>query len=445
MSGPQLRTLLRFAVPSSIGVLLFLTPVTWDGGQQIVVGVLANSLNDALGPFMPFVINALFLTSAIGSSAALLLQPRWLMRNEVLRDIFVTTAPWLALRVLGGLFSTLVAWKLGPEWMIGPDTGQVAYVQLAGLIFCIMLVANCLLPLLTDYGFLDFVGTLLTRFFDRVFRLPGRAALDAVTSWVGDSSVGALLTIKQYEGGHYTAREAAVVVTNFSAVSLPFCLVITQLAHLDHMFFTFYLTATFCGILCALITPRLPPLSRMLETRVTEVETPTDAGAERPVFARAWANALAAAERGPTARQIAVHAGRTILDIYMAVLPAAMTIEFLALVVVTYTDLLTWLSYPMLPLLWLAQVPDAMAVLPGTLIGFFDQFIPAIISADIDDPVARFVLAGLSVTQLIFIAENGILILRSPIPITLGQLAAIFLLRTVISLPVLAVAGHLLF
>ena len=51
-------------------------------------------------------------------------------------------------------------------------------------------------------------------------------------------------------------------------------------------------------------------------------------------------------------------------------------------------------------------------------------------------------LASLSVTQLIFIAENGILILRSSIPLNLPQLAAVFLLRTVITLPVLALAGH---
>jgi nucleoside recognition membrane protein YjiH len=99
----------------------------------------------------------------------------------------------------------------------------------------------------------------------------------------------------------------------------------------------------------------------------------------------------------------------------------------------------------MYPLLWLLQIPDAWAVLPGTLVGFFDQFIPAIISADIEDPVSRFVLASLSVTQLIFIAENGILILRSSIPLNLLQLAAVFFLRTVITLPVLALAGHLLF
>ena len=437
---------LRFLQPSAAGAVLFLLPVPWDGGQQIVVGILAGAFRDAFAPIMPGLICALFLASGIGSALASWLEPRWLLRHEVLRRALVTTAPWLALRLLGAVLSTLVALQLGPEWIIGEDTGQVAYVELAGLILCIMLVANFLLPLLTDFGLLDLVGTLLEGFFARAFRLPGRAALDALTSWVGDSSVGALLTIRQYEQGHYTAREAAAVVTNFSAVSLPFCVVIAQLAGLLDRFAVFYLSTLACGVLCALLTPRLPPLSRIADRRFPGAGAHPVAAAEPPgLWARARARALAAGRHGPGPREILRRGGRTILDIYVAVLPAAMTIEFLALVLVEYSDLLSWLSLPMLPLLELLRIPDAGAVLPGTLVGFFDQFIPAIISADIADPVSRFVLAGLSISQLIFIAENGILVLRSSIPLDFGQLAAIFLQRTLISLPLLALIAHALY
>lgn len=410
------------------------------------MGILAGLFRDAFAPVMPWLIAALFLASGVGSALATWFKPAWLQRRELLYGTLVTTAPWLTLRLLGGVLSMLVALQLGPQWIIGADTGQVAYVELGGLILCIMLVANFLLPLLTDYGFLDLVGTLLERFFLRVFRLPGRAALDAVTSWVGDSSVGALLTIRQYELGHYTAREAAAVVTNFSAVSLPFCVVIAELAGLRDQFLTFYLSTLVCGVLCALITPRLPPLSWIADDRFASAPITADKPLEPAgVWSRAWSRALLAGRRGPGPGDVVRRAGRTILDIYLAVLPAAMTIEFIALVVVEYSDLLVWLSLPMLPLLKLAQVPDAWAVLPGTLVGFFDQFIPAIISADIEDPISRFVLAGLSITQLIFIAENGVLVLRSSIPLGFGQLAVIFLLRTLISLPVLALIGHALY
>ena len=86
-----------------------------------------------------------------------------------------------------------------------------------------------LLPLLLDFGLLEFVGALLTKFMRPLFRVPGRAAVDCITSWIGDGTLGVMLTCNQYEGGYYSAREASVISTTFSAVSITFSLVV-----LDH-------------------------------------------------------------------------------------------------------------------------------------------------------------------------------------------------------------------
>ena len=65
------------------------------------------------------------------------------------------------------------------------------------------------------------------------------------------------------------------------------------------------------------------------------------------------------------------------------------------------------------------------------------------ISCRVESEVTSFVLAGLSVAQLIFMSETGVIILRSSLPITFSELVVIFLLRTVIVLPVLIVGAHL--
>lgn len=79
------------------------------------------------------------------------------------------------------------------------------------------------------------------------------------------------------------------------------------------------------------------------------------------------------------------------------------------------------------------------------LVGLLDQFVPAIIAGGIESKLTSFILAGLSVTQLIFFAEIGILILRSKIPLSVKQLVTIFCIRTCISLPILALIGHMIF
>ena len=57
-------------------------------------------------------------------------------------------------------------------------------------------------------------------------------------------------------------------------------------------------------------------------------------------------------------------------------------------------------------------------------------------------PITSFVLAGLSVTQLIFMAETGILIYCSSIPLPIRHLAAVFVIRTIIALPILVAIAH---
>ena len=438
-------SLLKFLLPSAVGISLFLVPITIDGNQTIVIGFLSDLLRQRSASWLPFLIAAIFALSGIMSSYATAFRPLWIINHPLLKHLFCTSSIWLSLRVIGAVMCALTVFEIGPEWIIGESTGAVAYIEMASIIFCIMLVANFLLPFLTDYGFLELVGTLLTRPFQKLFNLPGRAGLDALTSWVGDSSVGTILTIRQFEDGYYSAREAAVVVTNFSAVSLPFSVVIGQMARIDHVFFPFYFSVVFASVVAAFITPRLPPLNRVSAGFFNRAERKHEASNEQDSLIRqAWGKALARAEHGPTAKQILSGGTRTILDIYITVLPAAMTIEFLALVIYTYSDFFYWLSLPMLPIVQLLQIPEPAAVVSGTLVGFFDQFIPAIMSSSLESPVSRFVLAGLSITQLIFIAENGTLILRSSIPLNISQLFVIFLMRTMITLPILVLAANLI-
>lgn len=436
----------RFIVPSLIGIGLFLTPITYDGKQTIVIGLLSSSLQDYLGYVLSVFIMLVFAISGLGSLYVTLLRPKWIEEHPLLKEAFSTSAVWLLLRMLGGILCAMTVLQIGPEWLIGEDTGQVAYIDIAGIIFCIIFIANFLLPFLIDFGFFEFIGVLISRPFQIIFRLPGRASLDALTSWVGDSSIGTILTIRQYEEGSYSAREAAVVATNFSAVSLPFSVVIAQIAQVDDKFLLFYVTVSFCGLIAALITPRLAPLSGIADSfyhRQDRLVTETQE--HLPLLQRALLAATNKAQNAPGFRHMFRQAGRSVFDIFIAVLPAAMTIELIVLVVYYHTSILQIISYPMVYVLQLLQLPEANTAAAGTLVGFFDQFIPTIVSTNVDSPVTRFVLAGLSVTQLLYMAENGLLILRSSIPIGFKHLAWIFLLRTVIVLPLLSVVAHLIY
>jgi nucleoside recognition membrane protein YjiH len=56
----------------------------------------------------------------------------------------------------------------------------------------------------------------------------------------------------------------------------------------------------------------------------------------------------------------------------------------------------------------------------------------------------RFILAGFSVSQLIYMADVGVIILRSSIPLRFRDLVVIFCLRTIILFPIFLIVGHFL-
>ncbi|MDL4863265.1 YjiH family protein, partial [Halomonas elongata] len=152
--------------------------------------------------------------------------------------------------------------------------------------------------------------------------------------------------------------------------------------------------------------------------------------------------AVARAEQAPGARQLLRRALFNVADIFFGLLPLVIAIGTVALVFAEFTPLFTWLSYPMVPVLEWMNVPEAAAAAPATLVGFADMFLPAVLASDIESELTRFVIACLSLTQLIYMSEIGALLLKSKIPLKLWELVAIFLLRTAITLPIIVVMGH---
>ncbi|HSP22100.1 MAG TPA: YjiH family protein, partial [Planococcus sp. (in: firmicutes)] len=113
------------------------------------------------------------------------------------------------------------------------------------------------------------------------------------------------------------------------------------------------------------------------------------------------------------------------------------------LVVAEYTPLFKIVSYPLIPVLTLLGLPEAADAAPTLLVGFADMFLPAVLGSGIESELTRFVLAGVSLTQIIYMSEIGILILRSNIPVKFWELVVIFILRTIITLPIIVLFAHL--
>ncbi len=442
------RALWRFLVPATLGAAFLLVPVRYNGSISIVLGHLVDEARASWGNVLPVAVVTVVVLSAV-VSLALRVVPRFgAGLPSGWREILCPSWQGLTLRVSGAVLTVLVFAQVGPEWLIGEATGQVILGDLMTVIFIVFFVASFLLPCLTDYGLMEFVGGFTSAVFRPVFGLPGRSAVDAVASWLGAASVGVLITADQYERGFYTEREAAVIATNFSVVSIAFAYVIIDFVGLGDHFVPFYAAIVVCGLVSALVCPLLPPLSRKPDRTIdgrTRKEPPrTSTGADTP-GATPLEAALARAAESPSFGDAFRRGCRLVVDVWFGLLPAVAVIGTGAIVLAETTPLFRWLGMPFAPLLELFRVPEAQAAAPAMVVGFADQFLPAVLGRTMESEVTRFVVACACVNQLIYMSEVGILILRSALPLRLLDLALIFVWRTLLTLPVAAGAAHLLF
>lgn len=447
METRSFSNIIKFIIPSLLGLFLFLYPLPTEDGFTIPIAFLAGMLEGAIENYLSLIMMIVILLTAIFTISAKLGGESSFKRFPFLHQLFYTTWFWTITRFLAAVFAVMVYFQIGPEFVYNEDTGGMLLDSLLHTLFVTFLFAGLFLPFLTNFGLLEFFGGIMRNIMRPLFRLPGRASVDSLASWVGDATIGVLLTNKQYEEGYYTKREAAIISTTFSVVSITFTLVILQEVNLEYMFLPFYLTILIAGGAAAFIMPRIPPLSRMPNTYINGKERTNDEKIPESdnVITYGFKNAVKRAEKETSFRTFFVDGGKNILDMWFGVTPVVMAFGTIAVMIAEYTPLFQWLGMPFVPILELMQIPFAHEASETMLIGFADMFLPAILITGVEAEITRFIIAALSVTQLIFMSEVGGLILGTKIPLSFRHLAVIFLLRTVITLPIITVIAHILF
>lgn len=73
------------------------------------------------------------------------------------------------------------------------------------------------------------------------------------------------------------------------------------------------------------------------------------------------------------------------------------------------------------------------------------MFLPALMIEGVASEMTRFIIAALSIVQLIYLSEVGGVLLASKVPVNFTKLGVIFLLRTLITLPVIILIAHIIF
>ena len=315
MPVKQKSNLAMFLIPSAVGILIFMIPVKFQGTWTILVKILADFISGHLGTLLPLLCVAILTISAVMAAAALL-GASFIRNRPLLKECFTCAPVWVIVRCVGCVFAWLTLLGAGSgnpvlSAIAGPDQGGVALDLIVGLVI-IFAIASFLLPLLLDFGLLEFVGALLTKFMRPLFRVPGRAMAETLPP------------------GFSTSRQYGLSLA----------------------------------------------MDRVREHRGLG--------------------------------EFLSSGMKNCVSMWFGVLPTVMCIGTLALILANYTPIFQWLGVPFLPLLQALGVPDAAAASTTMIVGFTDMFTPSVLIAAAGvSAQTRFIVAVISVTQVLFLDEVG--------------------------------------
>ncbi len=410
----------RFAVSFVLGFAFFLLPIPVGDRFTVPFDVVVQWIVGGAPGLVGLYCLVLIAIGAKASVASYRTTP------------FLTTA-----RVVAVPLALAYIFSVGPKFLLDPGVRDLMWSTLVFSVGVIVPIGAALLVLFVEYGVLDFIGTLMRPIMRPLFRLPGRSALDSLTSWVGSYSVGLYLTRKLLEDGFYTRREAYTIVTCFSTVSIGFVAVVAQTLELLHLFPLIFLIYFVTVYWMTALFARLWPLSSTPDDYVTEGKP--ELATTGSLFSAAWRNALARAESGTP---FATTLRRGFVDglaLASTILGSILVVGTMALLIARETPLFDLLGRPLVPVLSALGLPDAELVAPAVLVGIAEMYIPALLVRDASIQ-ARFFIAVLSISQLIFFSAVAPMMIDMfrKIPVRARELVVIFLMRTAVLIPVLA-------
>jgi nucleoside recognition membrane protein YjiH len=442
----ELRTepILKFILAFGIGAFFFLLPVPWHGQItvpfDIAVDKITETFPNAVGVYVfGIIISGGVLTTLAEFDRRAILSLEWDISH------FESSSVFWALRVIGVMLAPVMFFKLGPSWLHTPNTGGFIWDTLIYSVGVIIPIGAIFVTIFVELGGLEFIGTLSRPFMRPLFNVPGRAALDSLASWVGSYSVGLYVTRNVYERGEYHKQDAFIIATCFSTVSVGFVGVIAATLDLLSIFPIIFLGYFVCVVICAIILVRLPPISSTPAEYISEPDPEISfEGSSMDYFRFALSEAVNKAEQGETFYEAATRGFVDGLKLTSQILGTILTVGLAAVLLSAYTPTFEILGAPLVPVIELLGIPNAEHVAPATIVGITEMYVPILLVQDAA-PMAKFFIAVLAPSQLIFFSSVGPMIMDmfDDVPIRFRDLVTLFVMRTIILVPLIAAMTHI--
>lgn len=446
MSGKKYSsaTWIKFLICSALGVFIFFINVPFNGSKNVpmlhIINIIKGAVPAAANQWLVMILCISTVVTALWARSPK--APAWVKAHHPSDGWF----SWFTY-ITSAIFGVMIIFNVGPVFIIDPVVGMSSVNVCRDVVYAVV-IAGGLVAFLTEFGLLEFLGILLEPVMRKFFRVPGKASIDALSSFVCAPSVGVMITNNLYKSKVYTQREAVTITTCFSVCSLGAFAFLSGMANCSEYYSQLVLSALVMAFVVAAIMVRVPPTSKKKDIYIDgEVQTDEQrkvVGYNNQTIPRALENGLDKAEGAPVSSVITGLINSASFAQKVCAYVLSLSVIFLALA--NYTPVIDWLGVPVAPILKLLGLADVELIAPSVLSGFFALSLPStLLKGTAVSAASGFFVVLLSTSQIIFFTESANAMLESAIPVDFKDLLIIFLERTAILIPLCALVTHIVF
>lgn len=427
--------IIKFIGGTLTGILLVLIPFNFNGTVDTVLFYYLKVFINQYQSALRLILMLLMALSAVISLIDYLFKPQWIRDHKLFKSIFSTTPFYIANRFMGAIICILVYFKMGPEIIISEDTGSSMFnlaTQLSILVPSMLLLQTFIL----EFGAMEFIGELIGFIIKPIFKVSEMGAVSIISAWVGPGNAAILGTKELFEEGYYTVKESAIIGSQFATSSVGWIVLVSSVFGIMDYFPALFLVITLVGFIVAIISVRIPPISKYPETYVNgDNVSPikTEENKNQSKIAYAFDRALARADK--VSIQNFTSKIHNMLFYVIWLQPIIVCWGTLALIISIYTPILQWVSLPIELILKTANISEPAASASAIMSGFADNYLPVILGKDIASVASRFIIAAMSILQIVFMSEIASLLTSTKVMKDFKDVLLIFIIRTFISLP----------
>lgn len=438
--------LIKFLIFSAIAIFIFFVPIEQDGKQNIPFGIIYNAIVSFLGVPGFWYVCAIITGNAVLSVYGKYLSKPGTKLHEYYKSdsiihpiLYISAAVFM---IMYCLHITVPGLNM-PEIIVGEGIGGVVIPDIVIGVAWIVPVGAFFVPFLLNYGSIDFFGVLLEPLMRPLFKIPGKSAVDATASFVGSTTMSIIITSRLYKNQTYTKKEATIIASSFSAVSVGYAFVVMKTAQVEQYFLPIYFASFLLTFIVTLFMVRIPPINKMENKYINERLQSEDDLKNEPRYGSGMVKK--GIDRATKRAYFSENLFKSIKDSLIdgfKVLPKVVSllcvIGIASMIIAKNTPVFTWLGYVFLPILNLFNVPDAAAIAACLPVGITEMFIPTLIIADqasVISEAARAFVVMVSTVQVIFFAESIVVMKSTGIPVSIPKLVVLFIQRTIIAIP----------